>query len=96
VLSGSGAAVDAVVDRLSASGRRVHRLAVSHAFHSSLMEPVLEEFAAVAAGIDVGQPRISLVANVSGQLAGPGYGSPAYWVEHVRRPFRFHDGVRAA
>ncbi|MCV6971317.1 type I polyketide synthase [Mycobacterium bohemicum] len=96
VLSGAGAAVDAVVDRLAASGRRVHRLAVSHAFHSSLMEPMLEEFTAVAAGIDLGQPRISLVANVSGQLAGPGYGSPAYWVEHVRRPVRFHDGVRAA
>jgi len=96
VLSGEQAAVDAVVERLAAAGRRVHRLAVSHAFHSSLMEPMLGEFSAVAAGIPAGEPRIELVANVSGQPAGPGYGSPAYWVEHVRRPVRFLDGVRSA
>ncbi|MGO8770367.1 SDR family NAD(P)-dependent oxidoreductase [Mycobacterium sp.] len=96
VLSGQRAAVDAVVERLAATGRRVHRLAVSHAFHSSLMEPMIEEFSAVVAGMSAGEPRIELVANVSGQPAGPGYGSPAYWVEHVRRPVRFLDGVRSA
>ena len=96
VLSGERAAVDAVVERLAATGRRVHPLAVSHAFHSLLMEPMIGEFSAVAAGIPAGEPRIELVANVSGQPAGPGYGSPAYWVEHVRRPVRFLDGVRSA
>ena len=44
VLSGSEAAVGAVAERLAAQGRRVHRLAVSHAFHSALMEPMLEGF----------------------------------------------------
>ena len=46
VISGADAAVTAVADRLAQRGRRVHRLAVSHAFHSALMEPMLEEFAA--------------------------------------------------
>jgi acyl transferase domain-containing protein len=71
-------------------------LAVSHAFHSSLMEPMIDEFGRVVAKLSAAEPRIGLVSNVTGQLAGPGYGSPQYWVEHVRRPVRFAAGVRAA
>ncbi|WP_459954763.1 acyltransferase domain-containing protein, partial [Mycobacterium avium] len=51
VLSGEQEAVSAVAERLAGSGARVHRLAVSHAFHSALMEPMLDGFAAAAAGI---------------------------------------------
>ncbi|GAB1815038.1 type I polyketide synthase [Mycobacterium sp. MUNTM1] len=96
VLSGAQAPVDALADRLAHEGRRVHRLAVSHAFHSPLMQPMVAEFSAAVAGIEVGEPRIELVSNVTGQLAGPGYGSPRYWAEHVGRPVRFLEGVRAA
>jgi acyl transferase domain-containing protein len=96
VISGPEGPVGVVADRLAALGRRVHRLAVSHAFHSVLMEPMMEEFGRVVAGVSAGQPRVGLVSNVSGQLAGAGYGSPQYWVEHVRRPVRFVDGVRLA
>lgn len=96
VLSGTQAAVDAVADRLARAGRPVHRLAVSHAFHSPLMEPMVAEFAELAAGIETAPPRIPLVSNVTGRLAGPGYGSARYWAEHVLAPVRFFDGVRAA
>ncbi len=96
VVSGAQAAVDAVADRLAKRGRRVHRLAVSHAFHSPLIEPMIEDFSRVVADVAAGEPRIMLVSNVTGQQAGPGYGSPAYWVEHVREPVRFVDGVRLA
>ena len=78
---------------VGAAGRRVHRLAVSHAFHSVLMEPMLDQFARALTGIDA-EPRIGLVSNMTGQLAGPGYGSAQYWAEHVRQPVRFVDGVR--
>ena len=96
VISGAHAPVTELADRLAQKGRRVHRLAVSHAFHSVLMEPMLEQFSQVLNGISAAQPRIGLVSNLTGQLAGPGYGSPQYWVEHVRQPVRFADGVRAA
>ncbi|SPM36933.1 polyketide synthase, partial [Mycobacterium rhizamassiliense] len=96
VISGADAPVTAVAEALAQQGRRTHRLAVSHAFHSVLMEPMLDRFAQLLAGVAAAPPRIPLVSNLTGQLAGPGYGSPEYWVEHVRRPVRFADGVRAA
>ncbi|ORW85268.1 polyketide synthase [Mycobacterium sp. IEC1808] len=96
VISGSEAAVGAIIQTLADRGRRFHRLAVSHAFHSPLMEPMIETFEAAVSDISPEELRIPLVSNVSGQLAGPGYGSARYWAEHVRRPVRFADGVRAA
>jgi acyl transferase domain-containing protein len=96
VLSGAQAPVEALADRLARDGRRVHRLAVSHAFHSPLMRPMVAEFSAAVAGIEAGEPRIGLVSNVTGRLAGAGYGSPPYWAAHIGQPVRFFEGVRAA
>ncbi len=96
VISGAQAAVSAIADRFAEQGRRVHRLAVSHAFHSPLMEPMLEDFARAAARIEARAPQIGLVSNVTGELAGADgdFGSAQYWVQHVRRPVRFADSVR--
>lgn len=69
-------------------------MAVSHAFHSPLMEPMLEEFARVAARVQAREPQLGLVSNVTGELAGPDFGSAQYWVDHVRRPVRFADSAR--
>jgi acyl transferase domain-containing protein len=96
VISGAEAPVGAIAQTLANRGRRSHRLAVSHAFHSPLMEPMIDDFSKALVAISPKEPRIALVSNVSGQFAGPGYGSAHYWVEHVRRPVRFADGVRAA
>jgi 4-hydroxyphenylalkanoate synthase len=96
VVSGAHDAVSAIADRFVQQGRRTHRLAVSHAFHSPLMEPMLEEFAQIAGRIEVREPQIGLVSNVSGELvsAGSDFGSVRYWVEHVRRPVRFAESAR--
>ncbi|WP_156661035.1 type I polyketide synthase, partial [Mycobacterium sp. 852002-51163_SCH5372311] len=96
VISGADVPVNAVAEQLAQRGRRVHRLAVSHAFHSVLMEPMLDDFTSLLEGVSPAPPRIGLVSNLTGELAGPGYGSSQYWVEHVRQPVRFADGVRAA
>ncbi|MBW0017710.1 MAG: acyltransferase domain-containing protein [Mycobacterium sp.] len=96
VISGSERSVGIVADRVAAWGRRVRRLGVSHAFHSTLMEPMLPQFTDELADISFHHPRITLVSSVTGKLAGPGYGSAAYWVEHVRKPVRFAQSVRAA
>ncbi|MHC5909014.1 acyltransferase domain-containing protein, partial [Streptomyces sp. S6] len=95
VLSGEEAAVQEAADAFAARGRRVKRLGVSHAFHSGLVEPMLDEFAQVLAGVSFGDPVMPVVSNVTGEVAGEELTTPEYWVRHVRAAVRFADGVRA-
>ncbi|UGT45356.1 type I polyketide synthase [Nocardia yamanashiensis] len=95
VISGDAAAVDLLDRRFTEQGRRTNRLRVSHAFHSHLMDPMLGEFEAVAAGVTYHAPRIPLVSNVSGEIAGDEILKPGYWVAQVRGAVRYAPGVRA-
>ncbi|VVJ19521.1 Modular polyketide synthase [Amycolatopsis camponoti] len=88
VVSGAEDEVAAVV----AHFERPKKLHVSHAFHSPLMEPMLAEFAAVAAKLTYAKPEIPIVSTVS---ADADLTSPEYWVEQVRATVRFDDGLRS-
>ncbi|MFE2053923.1 type I polyketide synthase, partial [Streptomyces sp. NPDC059459] len=94
VVSGSEETVDALATRWAGEGRRTRRLTVSHAFHSALMEPMLAEFAAVVEELDLADPVVPVVSNLTGEVAEPGLMSdPGYWVRQVRQAVRFADGV---
>ncbi|WUG42436.1 SDR family NAD(P)-dependent oxidoreductase [Kitasatospora sp. NBC_00458] len=94
VVSGAAEAVGRLADHFAASGRRTRKLAVSHAFHSSLMEPMLAEFAETVAGLAWQPPLIPVVSDTTGELlTAEEISAPEYWVEHVRRTVRFADGV---
>ncbi|MEU7716372.1 beta-ketoacyl synthase N-terminal-like domain-containing protein, partial [Micromonospora chalcea] len=96
VVSGAASEVAVVVATARERGWRVKELAVSHAFHSRLMDPMLEEFASVVAGLDWRVPRVPIVSNVTGAVADAAeITEPGYWVRHVRQPVRFADGVAA-
>nr|WP_280318118.1 type I polyketide synthase [Nocardia wallacei] len=94
VVSGVDHAVQQVVIWLREQGFRTRSLAVSHAFHSESMEPILAEFERAAAHLTPRPPRIPLVSNVTGAPADADYGSARYWVRHAREPVRFADGIR--
>jgi acyl transferase domain-containing protein/short-subunit dehydrogenase/acyl carrier protein len=95
VVSGVEADVLGVAAHFEGQGRKTRRLAVSHAFHSALMEPMLTEFGRVAESLSFATPLIPVVSNVTGRLATPeALGSAEYWVRHVREAVRFGDGVR--
>ncbi|MDG5807962.1 SDR family NAD(P)-dependent oxidoreductase [Streptomyces ossamyceticus] len=94
VVSGAADVIGELAARWTAEGRRTHRLTVSHAFHSALMEPMLAEFAALLETLSYAEPTVPLVSNLTGELAEPGVMSrPGYWVRQVRDAVRFGDGV---
>ncbi|MGC7095470.1 SDR family NAD(P)-dependent oxidoreductase [Amycolatopsis lurida] len=86
VIAGEDDAVAAIVSKFEGEGRKTSRLSVSHAFHSPLMDPMLDEFRAVVAGLTFAEPEIPVVT--SGDVT-----SPEYWVRHVRDAVRFADAV---
>lgn len=95
VISGAREAVLAVAAGFEARGRRTVRLRVGHAFHSPLVEPMLDDFRRIAEGLAFRPPRIPVVSALTGRSAEAAeLCSPEYWVRHARRPVRFADAVR--
>nr|WP_322725733.1 SDR family NAD(P)-dependent oxidoreductase [Streptomyces spongiae] len=94
VVSGDADEVQRMAGHFAGLGRRTGRLRVSHAFHSPHMEPMLDDFRAQLAGLTSTAPAVPVVSNLTGRLADAEFGSPEYWVRHVREAVRFADGMR--
>ncbi|MDB9517358.1 thioester reductase domain-containing protein [Roseofilum reptotaenium CS-1145] len=94
VISGNSMAIKAMVNSLESAGIKTKQLQVSHAFHSSLMEPMLAEFEAIANQLTYHQPTIPVISNLTGTKADNAIASAQYWVSHVRQPVRFAQGMK--
>ncbi|MEM8930319.1 MAG: type I polyketide synthase [Acidobacteriota bacterium] len=94
VVSGPRAAVAELAAALDEDGIRSQPLVTSHAFHSAMMEPVLEPFAAKVAAVERHAPALPFVSNVTGTwITEQEATDPGYWARHLRQAVRFADGV---
>jgi acyl transferase domain-containing protein/acyl carrier protein len=96
VISGNRVRIQVVLANLHAQGFQSRALAVSHAFHSPLMEPILDAIEASAASVAIAEPRVGFISNLTGRPIEPAViTDPRYWRRHARQPVRFAAGVRA-
>jgi acyl transferase domain-containing protein len=95
VLSGTHEAIEALQKRLESRSVYCHRLQVSHAFHSGMMEPLLKRFAEEVQGIRLGKPCLRYVSSLSGDwMLDQAAIDPQYWVRHLRHTVRFAAGIK--
>ncbi|MBS1164039.1 MAG: non ribosomal peptide synthetase [Proteobacteria bacterium] len=96
VAAGTDAVIAGLEQEAERLGRPARRLAVSHAFHSALMEPILEEFGREVAKVTLHPSLLPVVSNVTGAvLTADQACDPGYWVRHLRHTVRLVDGLKA-
>lgn len=97
VVSGPAEEVERIVERFTDEGVRCTALETSHAFHSELLDPVLDEFESYASQFEFAAPTIPLVCNRTGAvLTGHANLDAQYWRRHSRQPVQFAESVRTA
>ncbi|MEO0537754.1 MAG: SDR family NAD(P)-dependent oxidoreductase [Cyanobacteria bacterium P01_A01_bin.123] len=95
VISGATEAIAALQNQLSSAGIGSRRLHTSHAFHSPMMEPILEAFQARFQQVNLTSPKIPYISNLTGTwITAQDATSPAYWTAHLRQTVRFAEGLQ--
>jgi acyl transferase domain-containing protein len=95
VVSGEHEPVADLQQKLSKESIACRRLHTSHAFHSAMMEPILDEFAEVVRASAPKAPVQPWISNVTGTLITENQATdPHYWMQQLRQPVRFADGLR--
>ncbi len=95
-VSGERGAVRRIVAGFDARGHKVRAVTASHAFHSPLMDPILDSFERAARQISYREPALPLISTLTGRPAGRAeLCSAAYWRRHIRECVRFGDSIQA-
>ncbi len=95
VISGKTETIDKVIDIFNSKNIISKKLVVSHAFHSPLMEPILDEFEQIIKEINFEKSKIPIVSNLNGKIiSGEGIFSARYWKDHIRNAVLFEPGMQ--
>ena len=95
VVSGPIAEIEVISKRFEQEGIRVRRLNTTKAFHSALVEPILDELQASLNDVAIQPPSLTVVSNLTGRAVEPGQVQDgAYWRRHAREPVAFAQGVK--
>jgi pyochelin synthetase len=95
VVSGSGSDVDTLRDRLQAAEIPSRALRTSHAFHSAMVDPILDTYEKCVAEVERKPPVIPFISNLTGGwITEEQATSPSYWARHLRETVRFGDGLQ--
>ena len=94
VIAGLRSDVTAVVEQLKNSGIHAQFLNVSHAFHSPLMEPMMEAFGEVVSEVSFSIPRVKLISNITGRpVEAASVNTADWWVRHIRNAVEFSESM---
>lgn len=94
VLAGPFEAIEALEAKLVQQGVTHRRLQTSHAFHSGMIDPLIEPFTEAVAAVSLKAPELPYISGVTGDWVGAAQTTnPSYWARHAREPVRFADGI---
>ncbi|BAY91148.1 MULTISPECIES: type I polyketide synthase [unclassified Tolypothrix] len=94
VVSGTFKAINNLQNRLTEEGVEYRLLHTSHAFHSQMMDSILEPFQEQISKVNLNSPKIPIISNLTGTWITPTEATdPNYWVRHLRETVRFSEGI---
>lgn len=94
VIAGDTGYVNQFIDFADSNGYEIKKLAISHAFHSPLSDPMLETFKKIVGEKSFGNLKIPIISNISGEYADESLvGNASYWADHIRQPVNFNAGM---
>ena len=95
VVSGPEDEIAALEHRLAAQGTLCRRLHTSHAFHSTMMQPIIKPFVERMKQFSLHAPAIPYISNLSGTwITAEEATNPAYWGEHLLHAVLFYEGCQ--
>jgi amino acid adenylation domain-containing protein len=94
VVSGAFDALDEFEKKMANDGVACRRLVTSHAFHSAMMDPILEPFVELVRKVKLSAPKIPYISGVTGNwIKNEDATDPSYWGRHFRQPVEFSEGM---